>query len=70
MNLFSVLVEYTNGDIEDLTAADGSTAHDLYNTLETFMNESIPGTWEKITILNDGTENAPIATPQGFALGL
>ena len=56
MDLFSVLVEYTNGDIEDLTAADGSTAHDLHNTLETFMNESIPGTWSKITILNDGTE--------------
>ena len=51
MELFSFVVTYSDGSIEDLTAKDGSTAEDIHRDLDVFMNESTPGSWNKIVIM-------------------
>ncbi len=53
MESFSFVVEYSDGSTEDFTSRDGNSAETIQRHVETFLTETLPGSWNKIVIMND-----------------
>ena len=58
MERFSFVVEYSDGSIEDFTASEGDTPEMIHRHVETFLTETLPGSWDKIVIMS------PTPTPE------
>ena len=53
MQKFSFVVEYQDGSIEDFTSREGDTPEMIHRHVETFLTETLPGSWNKIVIMGE-----------------
>ena len=54
MELFSFVVEYSDGSIEDLTSEQAYSKEEVTQATDSFINETLPGRWNKIVIMAEG----------------
>ncbi len=54
MESFSFVVEYSDGSVEDLTSEQAYSKAELTQATDSFINETLPGSWNKIVIMAEG----------------